>query len=291
MENCITFNSQNLSETKEIGLENLATTKVEDGKVLFFPHLKFNLLAEEEIFLNPNSLDLKVKSVKYNPINQKIWGADGLEENLIIKNLMQRYNNFAVNLVKSALPFYANNIEIGNASFRPIEAEGRKQSKRHDDTRLHVDAFPSRPMAGKRLLRVFANVNTEGKPRMWNVGEPFEVVAEKFLPKISSPLPFSAKIMKAFKITKHLRTKYDHYMLNLHDKMKLDEEYQQNASKESLALNAGSVWICFSDKVSHAVLSGKGLLEQTIYLEPTKMLDPNKSPLYILEKILKQKLL
>jgi hypothetical protein len=291
METFLTFTLQNIEETKQIGLNNQALQAVEDGKVLFFPNLKFNLTVEEEKFLQPNSLDLKVKSVKYNHANQKIWGFEDKTQNEIIKNLMQRYNEFSINLIKNIFPFYQNSLEIGNTSFRPIEAEGRTQSKRHDDTRLHVDAFPSRPMAGKRLLRIFANINTEGKPRIWNVGEEFETVASRFIPKISPPIPFSAYLMKMFKITKSIRTRYDHYMLNLHDKMKLDEEYQKNTQKETLELNAGSVWVCFSDKVSHAVISGRGLLEQTIYLEPTKMLDQSKSPFHILQKITKQKLI
>ena len=57
------------------------------------------------------------------------------------------------------------------------------QSWRADDRRLHVDAFPSRPNYGERILRVFTNVNPDGEPRVWRVGEPFEAVARRFLPR------------------------------------------------------------------------------------------------------------
>jgi hypothetical protein len=193
--------------------------------------------------------------------------------------------------VQNLLPFYKNEISIGNSSFRPIEAEGRKQSKRQDDTRLHIDAFPTRPMYGKRLIRVFANINQEGKPRIWNAGENFEDVAKKFLPEIPNPFPFSSAVMHLLRLTKTKRSKYDHFMLALHDKMKLNDAYQNSVNKERIEFNAGCVWVCFSDGVSHAALSGSGLLEQTIYLPAQKMLNPEKSPLYILERMLNTKLI
>lgn len=52
-----------------------------------------------------------------------------------------------------------------------------------------MDAFPSRPNYGKRILRVFANINPEGAPRVWRVGEDFESVARQFLPRAK---PYSA---------------------------------------------------------------------------------------------------
>ena len=73
-------------------------------------------------------------------------------------------------------------------SLRPVEVSGRRQSWRKDDTRLHVDSFPSQPSCGKRILRVFSNVNPDGRPRVWKVGEPFEAVARKFWPELRGPL-------------------------------------------------------------------------------------------------------
>ena len=64
-----------------------------------------------------------------------------------------------------------------------MQVSTRKQSVRADDRRLHVDAFPSRPNYGERILRVFTNVNPDGEPRVWRVGEPFEDVAPRFLPR------------------------------------------------------------------------------------------------------------
>jgi hypothetical protein len=42
---------------------------------------------------------------------------------------------------------------------------------------MHVDNFPSTPTRGKRILRVFTNVNPSGRARVWRMGEPFEQMA------------------------------------------------------------------------------------------------------------------
>jgi hypothetical protein len=90
-------------------------------------------------------------------------------------------------------------------SFRPVEIAGRKSSYRKDDTLLHVDSFPSNPTRGQRILRVFTNINQEGKPRVWRTGEPFEAVAAKMVPQISPPLfGLAPPLLKLLKITKGL---------------------------------------------------------------------------------------
>ena len=88
-----------------------------------------------------------------------------------------------------ACPRYASRLTRGRTSFRPVEIAGRASSWRKDDTRLHVDAFPATPVHGRRILRVFANVNPYGKPRSWRVGDGFGAVADYFAPKLRLPLP------------------------------------------------------------------------------------------------------
>ena len=74
-------------------------------------------------------------------------------------------------------------VERARTSFRPVEVKGRHYSKISDDRLLHIDAFPSRPMRGRRILRFFANVSPASQ-RHWHVGEPFEDFARTFLPRV-----------------------------------------------------------------------------------------------------------
>ena len=171
----------------------------------------------------------------------------------------------------------------GNTSFRPCEIAGRSTSWRQDDTRLHTDAFPSSPTGGARILRVFTNVDPSGAPRVWRVAEPFPDMAVRFLPRARRQLPGEAWLLNALKITKRRRTKYDHLMRELHDRVKSDMEYQRNAPRQRIEFLPGSSWIVFSDQVLHSVLSGRLMLEQTWLLPVAGSQYPETAPLRVLE--------
>ena len=198
--------------------------------------------------------------------------------------MLERYYNQASDLLKTILPRYTDFLKPGFTSFRPAEVAGRASSWQRDDTRLHVDAFASRPMQGTQIFRVFSNVNTQ-KPRIWRVGEPFERVASKFLPEIRPPLPGSSLALYLLRRVKGWRTEYDHFMLIIHDRMKADESYQCQAPQTQFAFPPGATWACFTDRVSHAAMSGQFAFEQTFYLPIGAMKYPERTPLRILERL------
>lgn len=259
---------------------------IEGGGLLFLPNLPFSLQATEHKFLTPLCADPKSKNISYNPQNSHIRGCLLQGSDLAgLKNMMDRFAQQARSLIDSLLPHYQPSVIWGRTSFRPVDTKGRKAaSYRKDDTRLHVDAFASTPVQGQRLLRVFTNINP-ADPRIWKIGEPFEDVVKRFLPRISSQQWVNPHILNALGITKGLRTTYDHIMLQLHDSMKHDTHYQKTAPQQEFAFPSGSTWIVMTDKVSHAALSGQYLLEQTFYLPPEAMESPEKSPLHILERL------
>ena len=93
--------------------------------------------------------------------------------------MLARFGAQAEALVRGLLPRYAPALERARTSFRPAEIAGRTYAARKDDSRLHVDAFPTRPMHGRRILRLFSNIAPDGTPRAWRVGEPFADFAGK----------------------------------------------------------------------------------------------------------------
>jgi hypothetical protein len=186
--------------------------------------------------------------------------------------------------VTNLFPRYAGHLIKGRTSFRPVEISGRETSPRKDDTRLHVDAFPSSPAGARRILRVFTNVNPGAQGRHWRLGDKFENVAQRFSPSVSKPLPGSAWLMKTAGITKGARTQYDHLMLNIHDTMKSHDDYQRDVVQNEFHFPPGSTWIVFTDQVSHAAMGGQHLFEQTFYLPVAAMMDERKSPLRVLER-------
>jgi hypothetical protein len=263
-----------------------ATEALEDGKVLYFPRLAFAVSEDERRFLDPAVADETAKNVSFDPNSGALKHARGSESDLAaIRAMMRRYAAHAIALAKMVLPDYADALEIGRTSFRPAEIEGRALSSRKDDTRLHVDAFPSTPTGGKRILRMFTNVNPDGAGRDWRLGASFEDVARNFLGRVPRRIPGAAWTMKTVGATKSYRTEYDHTMLGIHDTMKADDGYQRDVMQNAFSFPPGSTWIVYTDKVSHAAMGGQHLFEQTFYVPVSAMADDTKSPLRILERL------
>jgi len=258
---------------------------LEAGKVLYFPKLTFVLTQDEQRFFNTQIRDPKSRNISLDEHGrlQGARGEAGVQSGLAA--MIARFRTQAHTLIASLAPRYTNALRLAPTSYRPMQVETRTQSWRADDRRLHVDAFPSRPNHGERILRVFANVNPEGVPRIWRVGEPFDAVARRFLPRAKRYWRWQAHALYALHVTKSLRSEYDHLMLQLHDGMKADMTYQRNAPQVTMPFPAGSAWICFSDQTSHAVMSGQYMLEQTFHLPVAQQYDRQASPLAMLTRL------
>jgi hypothetical protein len=203
----------------------------------------------------------------------------------MLRGLMRRFTEAAASLVDGLLPSYRGRLVQARASFRPAEIAGRETSWRKDDTRLHVDSFPATPSGGRRILRVFTNVNPEGRPRSWRIGGDFEAVANRFAPRLRVPFAGSGHLLALLRITKTVRSPYDALMLQLHDAMKSDEDFQKTTPQMAMDFPAGSTWLAFTDQVGHAASAGQYQLEQTFLLPVDAMSAPHRSPLRVLERL------
>lgn len=278
---------QNIPET----IKERSIQKLENGSILLYPHLKFGLEEQEKEFLTPEVLKPGTKNISYQIQTDSLSGSQlSGEAGERLRQMIKRYAETSRKLIQKVFPTYIDHIEMGRTSYRPVEAEGRQTSSRKDDTLLHVDAFPSSPVRGSRILRVFANINPSQIPRVWKVGEPFEDVIRQMAPRVKKPFTPIFPLMKWVGITKSLRSPYDHYMLNIHDSMKKDQSYQNTCPQQVVQLPAGSTWMVYTDQVPHAVLSGQFVLEQTFYLPVEGMQNQQTSPLRQLESLLNQNL-
>jgi hypothetical protein len=245
------------------------------------------LLESELKFRDPRWADGKAKNISVRWPGGEVRGAVGTATELAaLKAMIVRYADQSEAFALRLFPHYRGHLVRGNTSFRPVNVAGRETSWRKDDTRLHVDAFPSNPMHGTRLLRVFCNVNPNGEARRWRVGENFADHARRYLPTISKPLPGSAWLMEKTGITKRRRTEYDHVMLQLHDHAKADAEFQRNSPQADVSFAPGTTWVVYSDQVLHAAMGGQHMIEQTFYLDTARLQRPDSSPLHTLERLL-----
>lgn len=267
-------------------LRERAADALESGRVLFFPDLSFRLMPGEEVFLDPAIADGSRKNISFDPVRGRV-AATSLtgEKARALGAMLDRFGRAAQALVEGLFPTYAPRLERARTSYRPVEISGRPSTPRHDDRRLHVDAFPTRPLHGRRILRVFSNIAPDGAVRQWEVGEPFPDLARRFFPRLGRPWPGEAALLAALSLTRGRRSLYDFYMLRLHDRMKLDEAYQQNVPRHPLTFPPGTSWMVFTDQASHAVKGGRFALEQTFHLPVACLRHPERAPLRVLEAL------
>src|SRR5512146_1346067 len=155
---------------------------LEKGEILFFSRPPFSLPEEDRNFLlGQRHIDSRLhKNVSYRPGEDVLRGfSDGREIEDRIHQVMRAYSSAVTSFVQRFLSPYAGQFQLDYASFRPLEEQGRNLPLHKRNDLLHVDAFPSRPTRGGRILRVFTNINPS-QERIWLVGERFPVLAQRY---------------------------------------------------------------------------------------------------------------
>lgn len=268
---------------------------IEHGGVVVCEKLAFDVSDDERRLFDPLLSDEKRKSIYLRAGRGGVTGtrAEGVQRDAIAA-MISRYGDACHDLIDGLFPAYHARGCATGTSFRPRAigdiTSGKALSWRKDDTRLHIDAFPSNPTHGDRILRVFTNVHPTAMPRGWRVGEPFAAMAAHFLPRAGQLAPGAAWLMHKLGITKRPRSAYDHLMLQLHDLAKSDLDYQKTCPQRAMDFMPGTSWICFSDQVMHAVMSGQFMFEQTYRLPLAVIADPEASPLRVLERLTDRRL-
>lgn len=274
------------------GTERLAQ-ELESGNVLFCPQMPFRMSEEDKVFLlAQKQTDAGYhKNIAYRPAEDRLTGTGKMpaREAARLKSILKSYSDWAAQFLRDRIPEYGGRWIRDFASFRPIEEQGRQARLTARNDLAHVDAFPTRPTHGDRILRMFININPT-KGRVWVTSETFEGLAERFarqvgIPKTGAGGQVFGKMAKALGIRQWSRSPYDAFMLRFHDFLKENAEFQRDCIKHQWEFPPGSCWICYTDMVSHAVLSGQFALEQTFLVSRHAMALPEKSPIKILERI------
>jgi hypothetical protein len=275
----------------EPSLQARAVAALEGGRILVLPELGFATDVEEARLLTPGAAAPGSKNISLDPATDRCQGTSlQADEAATLAGMMDRFARDSQTLLSELLLGYGPALERARTSFRPMEVEQRPQSLRQDDRRLHVDAFPTRPVRGRRILRVFTNIAPDGAVRHWEVGEPFGRFAAQFLPRLHAPIPGSSWLLERLGLTRGRRSRYDYMMLGLHDAAKRDETYQREAPRARLAFAPGTTWIVYTDAVLHAALAGRFALEQTFHLPVENMAKPELAPIRILERLADRRL-
>ena len=272
---------------------------LEAGAILLLQAQPFDLAEEDRAFLlsQRQSDSLYHKNIAYRPLSDRLSGfsSDRPDEAERLHRLMRDYSAQVTATLAQILAPYANRWTLDYASFRPLEEKGRNLPVHKRNDLLHVDAFPTRPTHGARILRVFTNLNPD-EPRVWLTGGPFDAVARRYaeeagLARFAAARPeLFVRLQRAIPALRSLlrhvaidRSPYDRFMLAFHDYLKERTEYQRVDDKLRTEFPPGATWVVFTDAVPHAALSGQFALEQTFIVPIDAMVTPAKSPLRILE--------
>ena len=154
-----------------------------------------------------------------------------------------------------------------------------------------MDAFPGRPSQGRRILRVFANVNPN-EPRIWVTSSPFAALLEKYGEAAGLPRGAGSDwlgqlregVVRLFRPTKAKRSPYDSFMLRFHDYLKRNDDFQERGPKHLWTFPPGCAWLAFTDTCSHSVLRGRYALEHSYFVSPHVLTLPEESPPALLTK-------
>ena len=279
--------------------------RLESGDILFFPQSPIPFTPEELAFLRGqqqtgSSLhkNIAYKPNPKNPEQDKLSGVDTkTADSAAVQRLhaiMRGYSQHVVHFLTDFLAPYHAQWRLDYASFRPLEEQNRDLPRRRRNDLLHTDAFPTRPTHGARILRFFNNIHPT-RTRDWVVGDPFGLTVHRFAPAQIAPHPAGAasrtgkSLGRALGLGKAIpslkRTPYDDFMMRFHNFLKENEPYQDQTPRYPWQFPAGSSWMVYTDTVPHAVLAGQYALEQTFLVEPQALVQPEISPLRILEQI------
>lgn len=271
--------------------------KLEQGNILLLPTTPFIPGEEECAFLRSQKQTDKAshKNIAYKPHLHKVTGADtsDTENTERMKSILSHYSQGALSCLSDLFPDYARLWRVDYASFRPVEEQGRQLAIRHRNDLMHLDAFPTRPTHGGRILRAFTNIHPS-RERVWGTADPFEDLAKQYavdagLNLVASP---AASLWRKVSLAGRLfglrvpnRSAYDDFMLRFHHYLKTNEEFQRSGQRQTASFPPGSTWISFTDLIAHKALSGQYALEQTCIVPFQAMLQPELAPVSVLQRI------
>lgn len=173
---------------------------------------------------------------------------------------------------------------------------GKAQLVTAPKTAFSVEASPTLPVHGERILRFYTNLDAH-HPYHWMTSYPFNDLAMMFGGKqIAFPRVLSSSIlhrlarktkkaMHRLGVNLSLQSPYDAFMFRMEHFLKKNEQFQASCPKERWIFPPFSCWAIYTDLVTHAALSCHNVIEQTFIVPQKALLFPEKSPLGILERM------
>lgn len=275
---------------------NLAE-RLERGEVIEYPVCPYTPPDESaRRFLATQDMGGPIhKNISYDPVRRRLHGhvhrSEEQTEQLL--HILETFSQSVTSWLSERLPGYAKHWESDRVSYRPLEEATRKLRLNARNDLLHVDAFPTRPTNGWRILRVFLNVNFT-EPRIWITSDTFATLLKRYGSAAGLPVrgfhwtkavEFLRDVPRLFRPGRQPRSEYDSFMHRFHNYLKANEEFQEKSLKKLWSFSPGSAWLVMTDTASHAVLRGRFALEHSFFVSPKSLVLPDESPAALLAKV------
>jgi hypothetical protein len=278
-----------------VGSQPTLEERLERGEIEYYPVCPFPVPeGEGRLFLLEQRLASRAhKNISYDPHTAKAAGffRHSTEQAERLRTLLATFSQTATTWLANLLPRYVRGWQLDRVSFRPEEEATRRLRLKARNDLLHVDAFPSRPTQGRRILRLFVNMNLT-EPRIWATSDPFARLLERFgraagLPTSQGPglaRQLGHQMLRLFHLGRPERSAYDAFMLRFHDFLKANDDFQEHGPKRFWTFPPGCAWLVFTDTASHAALRGRYALEHSYFIAPETLALPAESPPALLER-------
>jgi hypothetical protein len=263
--------------------------RLEQGEVLFYPAAPFALPqgTDHEFLLQQEQAALGHKNISYNPHTGKVSGFVQRDEGQAgrLAEVFAAFSGAVTAWLGYALPRYRSGCAPDRASFRPLEEATRRLRSTARNDLLHIDAFPSRPARGRRILRVFANINPT-EPRIWVTSDSLPQLLARYGKGVASGPDWlrllGEGLIGLFRPAEARHAPSDLRMRRLHDRLKHSLQFQTRAPRRRWTFPPGSAWVVMTDGCTHAELRGRFALEHSFFVSPSVLVLPQLAPAALL---------
>ncbi len=284
-------------ENNDVEYRNSLCLELESGNILTLAKAPYTPSAEDCAYLRTQNQTASTshKNIAYKPDKKVVTGISSASATDMERTteILSRYSRDSIAFMAQLLPAYSSSWKVDYASFRPVEELGRELSISHRNDLMHLDAFPTRPTNGGRILRAFTNIHPQ-RERVWGTSYGFDELVRRYakdagLLSILSPASEMKRLIAAagslVGVKAPYRSPYDDFMLKFHHHLKANGGFQETGEVDRTSFGPGVSWIALTDMVAHRVTSGQYAIEQTIIVPVSAMVKPELSPVNVLSRV------
>jgi hypothetical protein len=281
---------------------------LETGHIVEFPDCPIDLPSAEDLeFLRQEMpKHLASKNISYHPEAGKIIGIKG-ERGIIerTERILKDQNARVQAFLRKTIPLLTRNWQVGTASFRPLQEKGRNLSAHASNELVHVDAGAYGATHGDGIIRFFVNVNPV-EDRVWVTKGAFAELYRRFgatagvtpppdanghgmqeglLDRVRTSLTHGlSAVVPAARLLDSSPS--DRAMRRFHNFMKDTPAFQSTPEgHREFRFKPFSAWMVFTDRVSHACLSGQHAFADTFVIPLASCRLPEQAPIHLLKGV------